>query len=456
MGRRTNPPCGPTAGVCFRTLKFPAMLTYGLMMRPLICLLFLIVAACADAATENPLAVAARDYVRMALEIGTHEKDYVDAYYGPPEWKTEAEAQPRNLPELKAEAERIRAGLSTIDTGALQSVERRRHAWLIAHVASAQARLEMIDGVRFPFREEAERLFGLRPDLRPLESYDPVLARIETLVPGEGPLSERIEAFRNRYVIPKDRLTAVMDAAIGECRQRTRGHLALPGNERFTMELVNGEPWSAYNWYKGDNLSLIQINTDLPIAIDRAIGLGCHEGYPGHHVQGMNYETQYRERGWVEFSIAPLYAPASPLNEGGADFGVDLAFPRDERLAFEMATLYPLAGLDPATAPALQALRDAMRDLSGARLTISAMYLDGEIDRERALELTQRYQLMSRERAEQSLKFTERYRAYVINYSAGEDIIRAYVERSGDSAEAQWAAYERILSELMLPSDLVK
>jgi hypothetical protein len=426
------------------------------VLRPFAPLIFLLVAACTGAAAESPLDNAARDYVRMALEIGTHEKDYVDAYYGPPEWRTEAEAHPRTLGELKEEAARMRAGLGMIDTGALQPQERARHAWLAAHVASAQTRLQMIEGARFPFREEAQRLFGLTPDLRPLESYDPVLARIEALVPGDGPLSERIEAFRNRYTVPKDRLNAVMDAAIAECRARTSPHLALSDNERFTMEFVNGQPWSAYNWYKGDNQSLIQINTDLPIAIDRAIGLGCHEGYPGHHVQGMNNERLYRDRGFIEFSIAPLYAPSSPLNEGGADFGVDLAFPRAERLAFETATLYPLAGLDPATAPALQALRDATRDLGGARLTISAMYLDGEIDRERAIELTQRYQLMSRARAEQSLRFTERYRSYVINYSSGEDLIRHYVERSADGTEAQWAAYQRIMTELMLPSDLAK
>jgi hypothetical protein len=424
--------------------------------RCIACLTVLVLAACADSATESPLDDAARSYVRMALEIGTHEKDYVDAYYGPREWRTEAEANPRTVAALKAEAERIQAELDAIDPAPLPPLERRRHAWLIAHVASAETRLDMIGGARFPFREEAQRLFGLTPSLRPLESYDPVLARIEALVPGEGPLSERVEAFRNRYMVPRDRLPAVMDAAIAECRKRTLPHLALAANERFTMEFVNGQPWSAYNWYKGDNLSLIQINTDLPIAIDRAIGLGCHEGYPGHHVQGMNNERLYRDRSWVEFSIAPLYAPSSPLNEGGADFGVDLAFPREERLAFETETLYPLAGLDPATAPALQSLRAAMRDLSGARLTIAAMYLDGELDREKAIELTQRYQLMSRARAEQSLAFTDRYRSYVINYSAGEDLIRAYVERSGGGVEAQWAAYERILSDLMLPADLTK
>jgi hypothetical protein len=82
------------------------------------------------------------------------------------------------------------------------------------------------------------------------------------------------------------------------------------------------------------------------------------------------------------------------------------------------------------------------------------MYLDGEIDRDRALELTQRYALVSRERAEQSLAFTEKYRSYVINYSAGKDLISAYADRAGQDEAAHWAAYERILSEPLLPMDL--
>ena len=44
-------------------------------------------------------------------------------------------------------------------------------------------------------------LFALTPELRPLESYDPVLERIEALLPGPDLLADRLEAFRNRYVI---------------------------------------------------------------------------------------------------------------------------------------------------------------------------------------------------------------------------------------------------------------
>ena len=415
-------------------------------------LFFAISASAAERRTT--LDEAAQDYVHLVLEIGTHEKDFVDAYFGPPEWRIEAEAHPRNISELKAEADRIQSTLGAMDTSAQQPMEHRRNAWLKANVASARSRLDMIEGARFRFRDEAMRLFALTPELRPLESYDPVLERIEALLPGSGSLAERVETFRNQYVIPSNRLDAVMGVAIAECRRRTLAHIRLPANEHFKMEFVTRHSWGAYNWYQGGNQSLIQVNTDLPVFIDRAVQLGCHEGYPGHHVQGIYNERQYRERGLIEFSVAPLYGPTSALNEGGADFGVDLAFPHEERIRFEATALYPLAGLDPSTAPVYGALREALHDLSGASLTIAAMYLDGEVDRVRALELTQRYQLISRERAERSLAFTEQYRSYVINYSAGKELISAYVHHASQDEAAHWAAYERIWSELMLPMDM--
>ena len=81
------------------------------------------------------------------------------------------------------------------------------------------------------------------------------------------------------------------------------------------------------------------------------------------------------------------------------------------------------------------------------------MYLDGRVTRDQALDLIQRYQLVSRPRAEQSLAFTEHYRSYVISYGPGEDLVRAYVSRAGD-LDAQWRAYTHIVSEPTLPADL--
>jgi hypothetical protein len=417
--------------------------------------LFFLLAACATApAPTADLNALAERYVRLALEIGTHEEGYIDAYYGPEAWKTEAEAHPRSVAQLKSDADALRAELAAAVSSAGDAAAARRARTLEVYVSSARFRLDMIEGRRVPLADEAEALFGIRPDLRPLSSYDEALARVEAVVPGQGPLAQRVEAFVARYTIPEDRITPVMQAAIAECRRRTLEHFDLPANERFDMELVTGQSWGAYNWYRGNNNSLIQINAGLPIRIDAAVGTGCHEGYPGHHVQGIAAERLYRERGYVEYSVAPLFSPQGPLNEGAGDYGVQLAFPSEERAAFEARVLYPLAGLDPASAPALAAFREAVNALDGARLTIAAMYLGGEIDRARAVELTQRYQLMSRERAERSIAFAEHYRSYVINYATGEDLVRAYIERAGPSAEARWRAYESILNQPTLPEHL--
>jgi len=75
--------------------------------------------------------------------------------------------------------------------------------------------------------------------------------------------------------------------AIEEGRKRTLKYIPLPKEENFVVEYVKNKPWGAYNWYKGNSFSVIQVNTDLPVYIDRAIDLACHEGYPGHHVYNL-------------------------------------------------------------------------------------------------------------------------------------------------------------------------
>jgi hypothetical protein len=415
----------------------------------------LALAACASAPQEQvSLDDVAREYVRLVLEIDAHETGYVDAYFGPAEWREEARKNPRDQAALKKEADRLHLLLTRFRSEDAEQTQRARV--LAANVTSARFRLDMIGGERVHFADEAERLFALRPHLKPLSTYDAALARIAQLAPGPGPLPERVDAFRANYAIPPERLNTVMDAAIAECRQRTLQHISLPTDESFQMEMVKGKSWGAYNYYLGKNRSLIQINTDLPVIVGNALVLGCHEGYPGHHLQGIYNERAFTTKGWAEYSVAPLYAPAAPLNEGGANFGVELAFPDTERLMFERDILYPLAGLDPARAAAYDEFRKAMTELDGAALTISQMYLDGEIDKRKAIELTQRYELVARDVAEESLDFDEEYRSYVINYSVGEDLVRAYVDRAGSEPRARWAAYERILSTPTLPADLAK
>ena len=46
----------------------------------------------------------AQAYVKLVLAVGVHDADYVDAYYGPPEWRESAAAARRGLVDLDADA----------------------------------------------------------------------------------------------------------------------------------------------------------------------------------------------------------------------------------------------------------------------------------------------------------------------------------------------------------------
>ena len=409
-------------------------------------------AVLASPASAN-LDALAQAYVRLVLEVGEHEPGYVDAYYGPAELAAQAKANLRDLTQLKAEAERLTAAVTAAQTS--DALEAKRARFLAAQLKAVRTRLDMIEGKRLPFALEAESLFGARPTVQPLTDFDPVLADLEKLIPGEGPLHERVDAFRKRYTIPNDKLDAVMRAATAECQRRTLQHISLPKGEQFALSFVTDKPWSGYNWYKGNATSLIEINVDLPVFIDRAIDLGCHEGYPGHHVFNMLLEDKLaKQRGWQEFTVYPLYSPQSFIAEGSANFGIDLAFPGDERLKFEQETLYPIAGLDPKTAPALIQLQKLTEALAPARYTIAAEYLAGNIDRETAIALSQKYRLVTRGHAERDVKFIDTYRSYVINYGLGREMVRDHVNAAGPDQSARWARMEQILSEPTLPSDL--
>ncbi len=404
---------------------------------------------------SNELGSIATDYVKLTLALGEKEAGYVDAYYGPANWAEAAKTDPRDMRELGNAIVDLMLRLDAAPTSD-DPLVRARKRFLSAQLEAALTRHAMIQGEVFPFAVEARGLFGVTPELKPLAEFDPVLEEIEKIVPGEGPLSERVAAFEKNHIIPRDRLQTVFDTAIAECKARTEARFDLPDGENFRMEFVTGKSWSGYNYYQGGYQSLIQINTDLPIFIGRAVDLGCHEGYPGHHVYNMLLERNLtRGRDWQEFSVYPLYSPQSLIAEGSANYGIELAFSGQQRLDYERDVLYPLAGLDPDTAAAYWALQIAKQALSGARMTIAQQYLDGEITREEAIALTQKYQLVSPERAAQMTDFNDQYRSYVINYGLGLDMVRDWIEAQGDAPVWRWKAMERLLSEPMLPGDLV-
>jgi hypothetical protein len=317
-------------------------------------------------------------------------------------------------------------------------------------------RARMLAGERLSFDQEARALYDAVPPHYSDAHFDSLLARLDSLVPGPGPLARRFQRFRDHLMIPAGRVDTVFRTAIAACRARTLAHMKLPPGERFDLEYVKGTPWNAYNWYKGGYQSLIQVNLDFPIPVDRAIDLAGHEGYPGHHVYNGRLEgSLVKGRGWLEYSVYPLFSPQSLIAEGSANFGIDMAFPAAERTAFERDSLFPLAGLDTALAGRNAVAREVVERLNYARNEVARGYLDGQLDSTAAGRAMMRYWLISPEAAAKALRFIDTYRSYVINYNLGRDMVAAWVAREGgQSPDARWRVFSELLSSPRLPHDL--
>jgi hypothetical protein len=406
----------------------------------------------------EPLDLVAERYVKLVLAVGRHAPEYVDAYFGQPEWQAEAErAGKRPLSDLAAEADRLLGAAKAAHVPPGDGDRALRRDFLAGQLSALRAYLEMVGGKRLSFDDEARALYGVAPPRRDLASFETIQARLDALLPGSGAIPARYQAWKKRLVVPRSRIEAVMHAAIEEVRKRTLSRLELPPGERFGLSLVSGKPWAAYNWYRGRAESLIELNTDLPTYAFAVVGLAAHEGYPGHHVLNALQEARLaRERHQVEHLVYPLFSPVSLIAEGSAEAGVELVFPEADRLAFERDVLFPMAGLDPAEAPGSARIRKLVRGLRPSGPELARRYLDGSMTADQVRRWEVAYGLKTPEEAAKSVQFMDAYRSYGINYSYGEEVVTAWLDaRAGPDAATRWAAFVDLLGSPRLPAALL-
>jgi len=168
--------------------------------------------------SSNPTAVTTDDskqeqqvaesFVKLALGIGQHDKNFVDAYHGPEEWKIAAENEQRSLENLTIDANTL---LKKIDT--LQHKDSARFTLLKKQIIAAQTRIAMVQGQNFTFDEETSRLYDAIAPQYDLAVFDAAVNTIEELIPGDGDIIKRIENFDKQFYIPEDKLKEVFDAA---------------------------------------------------------------------------------------------------------------------------------------------------------------------------------------------------------------------------------------------------
>ena len=431
------------------------------MKNTFLALICLLLANCSTKLKPDSIEVIAEKYVRLVLQVGQYDSAVVDAYFGPEEWKPN-EQKAAIFPEetLVNSANDLLSKCKILLESKSPNLNIRRVEMLQKQLIALRTKVQMIGGKTYSFDEEAALLYDAEPPFYPLSYFDKLLDDMDQLLNGDAVLSSRYTKFMEQFIIPKNMLDSVFSVATAESRAITKQYLDLPTQENFVLEYLNDKVWSGYNYYQGDSQSLIQINTDFPIHIDRAIDLASHEGYPGHHIYMMLLDQNLvNTKGWMEYSVYPLFSPLSFISEGSANYGIDMVFPGEKRLAFERDVLFPIVGISKMKAEKFHKVQELKAKLKYAENEIARRYLNGIIEREEAVGMIETYLLFSPKKAIQRLNFIETNRSYVINYNLGRDQVAKHMKLSGADPklpEKRWQIFKELLSNPYSSSTLKK
>ncbi len=384
------------------------------------------------------------EYIRLAFGISQHIDGYVDAYSGPAALRDSVLAQPATPPSmLVAQADALLAAIDDSDYPA------RRRTYLTKQVIAMATTCRQIAGERFDYRDEIERCFDIVPELIPSEVFEDAIETLQTLLPGNGTVTERMQRWRKQFEVAPSVAKQMIEVLEDELRRRTLALYPLPPQERVEFRLVSDQPWSGYNWYYGGYHSGVDINTDLPIQANNLLHLIAHEAYPGHHTEHCLKEAGlYTERGWAEHSIFLLNTPECVIAEGIANVGETVIFAPGEALRWQAEHIYPLGGIegDIALEAQLSAAVHTLGSVGGNAALL--LHAEGRSEDE-VIQYLMRYGLASEARARQRMRFISSplWRAYIFTYFYGENLMREWLER-GDKVER----YNTLLREQIYPS----
>ena len=92
----------------------------------------------------------AERYVKLVLAMGQHDADYVDAYYGPEEWRETSEGW--GLSQIEDGAGALIGALGEVEPPAdADQLTRLRHQYLRRQLISLQSRVRILNGQALAF-----------------------------------------------------------------------------------------------------------------------------------------------------------------------------------------------------------------------------------------------------------------------------------------------------------------
>ncbi|UGT64299.1 DUF885 domain-containing protein [Nocardia asteroides] len=387
------------------------------------------------------------EYLRLGLAFDRIEEGFVDAFTGDPELRRAVRDAPAPEPaELARRAAALRAELP----GAGLPPERAE--FVDVHLRALECSGRKFAGAEIGFVDEVRAYFDVEISPGDEALYREAHRQLDEVLPGDGPLIERITAHRRADEIPPERLRDCVAAFSGALRERVRERFPLPDSEHVTYEVVGDKPWSGFNYYNGGYHSTVAINSDLRQQMANLPHLIAHESYPGHHTEHCRKEAGLVAAGQDEQTLFLVNTPQCLMAEGLADLALKAVV--GPGWGVWAQEIYADLGLRFDGERAEQ-LSQASAGLLGVRQDAALLLHDRHRDADEVAGFLERWALTTPERARQSLRFLSSplWRAYISTYVEGYRLLGDWLDEAADPA-ARADRFRRLLDEPLTPGAL--
>lgn len=354
------------------------------------------------------------EYATLALRVEKHFEGFVDAYCGPEDIRTRIEKEEKQpLDTLFNDAVHL---LETVP-----EVDKARKLFLEKQALGIKTTIQILQEEEIAYKKQVELFYDIIPEKVPDSKLEKQKDTVQDFFKGQN-VYEALEKWRKDKEISGESLRRCIDTLNEECRKRTQNVLSLPEGERVDFILVNNKPWSGYNWYLGNYVSRVEINTDIPGRVTGLPSLIAHEAYPGHHVEHAVKEALlYKRKGFIEASAFVYNTPECLISEGIANAAFDMIFESKEE-AYSFLNEKLGTGIEVEKDAAISRALDELYPVSG---NASLMIHEENAELSDVVEYLVDVGLSTKERAEKQVQFMTNplFRAYIFNYFVGKEIV---------------------------------
>jgi len=394
------------------------------------------------------------DFLVLALRINKIDNGYLDFYFGPKTLGKIVDNESIKSPNM------LLGDCKTLEKELFkQGFDKKREQYLEKMLVSMKTSIEILDGVKIPFKEQFLRLYDVSLEPVNESDLDNLKEEFSEAYGGLGSLEERMNDLRVRRKVPANQVLTLYKKALSITAKRTKELFTdlLPKKEKIFIKLVkktNSDDlkWPYYEWYLGDFCSRLEINPYYNMYWTVFLSAAAHEGYPGHHTEfSVKEQRLYRELNQFEHSILILKSPKLIISEGIADISANVLFSYQDRAEIGLHNFCPdSSNEDSLDVLAMQYKAKRKQSLLWYNLAYHALI--DEWSEDSLIQYAKRYEIFNQKDIRNLLKLisSPTYSTTAFSYNLGSNLIK---NKYGEFPSIK--NFRNLLINPILPSDLL-